>query len=124
MSNTNLDLLLSIVVIEMKRIQNIVSKSLAELTQTIVYWNEDNIDNVLDAIYDTIDTEMTNGNFSDIDCWLDEMFKSILVLGIPTDIFLGILTATLPAKSKLPNRNSFTKVVKKYCDEELLQGLE
>lgn len=67
---------------------------------------------------------MINGNFSDIDCWLDEMSKSILVLGIPTDIFLGILTATLPAKSKLPNRNSFTKVVKKYCDEELLQGLE
>lgn len=37
MSNTNLDVLLSIVVIEMKRIQNIVSKSLAELTQTIAY---------------------------------------------------------------------------------------
>jgi hypothetical protein len=84
------------------------------------------IDNALDMIYDAIDNAFSSGEFEQVNQFLD----SVLVPTITTDILLGILTATLSAKSKLANRPAFfTKVQAEFIargetDPKLLQGLE
>lgn len=80
-------------------------------------------DKQLDELYDIIDKLMTEG-----DWWLlNHLFYS---WGSPEstatlDIRLGIATATLAGKSKLPNRKMFLDKCKKlYPDPELWKGLD
>jgi len=72
--------------------------------------NPESLDAQLDTLYGWADGLMSSGRFADLDAAIaayrpDEM---------PTDILLGVLTATLPAKSKLPARVQF------YLDVERL----
>src|ERR1700742_2348282 len=60
-------------------------------------------DAALDELYDFIDEEFKDGYFKLIDdllSWIDTDSYSI-------NILIGLLSATLPAKTKLPNRKAF-----------------
>lgn len=61
------------------------------------------IDSALDALYDRIDDLLKTGEFMT----LDEMLRQASAGSFSTDILLGVLTATLPARSKLPGRAKF-----------------
>lgn len=84
------------------------------------------LDATLDGIYGQIDFLMTEGRFEEIDGTL----SSLKVGDIGIDLCLGYLTATLPAKSKLPSRRDFYSRAKEYAleygfDEPgLFDGLE
>jgi len=80
-------------------------------------------DKQLDDLYDVIDSMMKDGDWWLLDhlCWIWSSPQSNATL----DTRLGIATATLPAKSKLPNRKIFMKECKRlYPDPELWKGLE
>ena len=61
------------------------------------------IDETLDQLYDLIDEKFTAGHFEEVNRFLN----NVRVKDIHTDILMGILTATLPAKNKLPARETF-----------------
>lgn len=58
------------------------------------------IDSDLDRVFDRIDAMMRDGKFR----LLNELIENINAEDLPIDMLLGILTATLPARSKLPAR--------------------
>jgi hypothetical protein len=60
----------------------------------------------IDPIYDIIDAYMRYGKFDTINDWLRVIPKCTT-----TNHLLAYLTATLPAKSKLPYRPEFLKMV-------------
>lgn len=70
-------------------------------------------DLALDLIYESTDRFMRAGAFSELDALLATTSPDTLSL----DLLLGVLTATLPAKSRLPTRDSFLAKV-----EETLRG--
>ena len=81
------------------------------------------IDKELDDLYDLIDSLMKAGEWFVLnnlcDVWSSPQSNATL------DTRLGIATATLPAKSKLPNRKKFMKECKRlHPDSELWKGLE
>jgi hypothetical protein len=59
--------------------------------------------NELDLIYDIIDKKMYAGDLAGIDFIL----SSCICEKTSTDILLGLLTATLPVKTKLLDRQEF-----------------
>jgi len=65
-------------------------------------------DAALDLIYDSIDGMMRKGEFSRLNLLLPQLN----VNDLSADILLGLLTATLPARSRLSCRKEF------YCDAE------
>jgi len=65
-------------------------------------------DAALDLIYDSIDERLRNSQFPEIDTILAQLPTNEL----STDILLGLLTATLPARRKLDARRTF------YCEVE------
>jgi len=65
-------------------------------------------DAALDLIYDSIDEMMRGGQFSELDSLLERLPTNTL----SADMLLGVLTATLPARSRLANRKEF------FCDVE------
>ena len=67
----------------------------------------------LDLIYDQIDCKLKEQNFHEI----DELLKSINVAEYSVDLLLGLLTATLPAKSKLHSRAKFFSAVETTIKE-------
>jgi hypothetical protein len=82
-------------------------------------------DAALDLLYDNIDEQMRQGRFAD----LDLVLATLHVEDYSADMLLGLLTATLPARSRLLARASLlTKVEEtlrrrgKY-EEGLLVGL-
>jgi hypothetical protein len=83
-------------------------------------------DAALDLIYDSVDELMRKGEFPQ----LDSMLSKVEPASLSADILLGILTATLPARSRLAaRRDLFRKaesVLKARSDwqEGLLVGLE
>jgi hypothetical protein len=85
----------------------------------------EHIDKALDMLYDAIDSAFSHGEFKKV----DQFLGSVLVPNIHTDILLGILIATLSARSKLPNRPAFfCKVQTEFntrgeTDPNLLNGL-
>jgi len=80
----------------------------------------------LDLIYDAVDQLMRDNQFER----LDSMLVQTRVDDLSVDILLGILTATLPAKTRLPSRVAFflavEQLLKRRGDYEqgLLTGLE
>jgi hypothetical protein len=82
-------------------------------------------DAALDLVYDAIDEKLRNGEFQDV----DSMLAALHVADLSCDLLLGVLTATLPAKSRLPSRRavlSETESVLKRrgeYEEGLLTGL-
>jgi len=83
-------------------------------------------DAALDLIYDSIDQMLRNGQFSDLDTLLVRLPTNTL----SADMLLGVLTATLPARSRLSNRMEFFHNVEASLKERgefedgLLTGLE
>ncbi|MCH7989825.1 MAG: hypothetical protein IID46_11845 [Planctomycetes bacterium] len=83
-------------------------------------------DAALDLIYDSIDEMLRNGQFSNLDSLLVQLPTNTL----SPDMLLGVLTATLPARSRLSNRKEFFHNVEASLKERgeyedgLLTGLE
>ena len=83
-------------------------------------------DAALDLIYDAVDKLMRDRQFDQ----LDAILAPIAVVGLSVDILLGLLTATLPAKSRLPSRGAFFNAVEQSLkrrgvyEQGLLTGLE
>lgn len=88
--------------------------------------NHERTDAALDLIYDSIDDLMRNEQVQR----LDSILASIPITDLSTEILLGILTATLPAKSRLPMRAGFFNAVEQTIrqrgeyEEGLLTGLQ
>jgi hypothetical protein len=85
-----------------------------------------NTNQKLDWIFDWTDSLMREGRFGEIDRVLETMMPEYHEI----DELLGWLTATLPAKSKLPSRKQFYSDVegalkaKGLWEPGLLKGLE
>ncbi len=83
-------------------------------------------DAALDVLYDAVDDMLLDENIADIDCF----FANATVSDYSIDLLLGLLTVTLPARSKLMQRAAFFKSVKMELVERgeyeqgLLDGLE
>lgn len=77
-------------------------------------------------IYDYIDRLFRDGEFE----YCDSLLKSVIVENLDSDLIMGYLTATLPAKGKLPSRKDFLKRAKMEIkkrgedSEDLWWGLE
>ncbi|MFM9962764.1 MAG: hypothetical protein ACKV2Q_16260 [Planctomycetaceae bacterium] len=61
------------------------------------------VDAALDLIFARVDETFRRDEFSDCDQWL----QHLVVGDYSTDVLLGLLTATLPARSLLPSRPDF-----------------
>lgn len=73
----------------------------------------------IDKIYDDIDTLLCDGEFELVNKYLNPDFH----ISRDIDYLITILTITLAAKSKLPNRKLFFDETLKYCSRQLLSGL-
>lgn len=82
-------------------------------------------DAALDLIYDQVDELMQRGEFDR----LNSLLKTVNTDELSTDLLLGILTSTLPARNKLTERRSFFAAAKQSIDSRgenedgLLTGL-
>lgn len=82
--------------------------------------------NQLDAIYEWADDLMKAGRFQ----YLDAAIAAFHPEEMATDDLLGVLTATLPVRSKLPARKAFYQAVERVLtargemEPGLLKGLE
>lgn len=74
----------------------------------------------LDYIYDMYDGWFRAGEFG----LADKCLANQQALREPVDFLLAHLTATLPAKSKLPSRAAFVERCRAIFGDELLGGLE
>lgn len=85
-----------------------------------------NIDAALDIIYDNVDSLLSEGKLTT----LDSLLKSAEVNALSTDLLLGLLTSTLPAKTKLLSRKDLFQAVegelrkRKEWEDGILTGLE
>ncbi len=85
-----------------------------------------NHDAALDILYDKIDGLLRSERFDEV----DQLLSNIDVDDLSPDLLLGILTASLPAKSKLPSRTVFFEKVETSLkdrgiwEDNLLVGLE
>jgi DNA repair exonuclease SbcCD ATPase subunit len=83
-------------------------------------------DAALDLIYDRIDTLLVKGKFEEVDSVLRDADPKRLSV----DILLGLLTSTLPARTKLSTRAKFFAEVEREIrrrdqwEDGLLTGLE
>lgn len=83
-------------------------------------------DAALDLIYDSIDELMRESLFSE----LDHVLSQVPVRRTSTDVLIGLLTATLPARTKLQNRGQLFRDVERELrergemEDNLLTGLE
>jgi hypothetical protein len=78
-------------------------------------------DSALDLLFDQIDEMLLASDFSRVDRLLLETAPESLSV----DLLIGLLTATLPAKDRLPNRKYFLERVERSLQErgELESGL-
>jgi hypothetical protein len=80
----------------------------------------------LDLIYDGVDQLMRTGKFRELEATVSAMNAS----GFSTDLLLGMLTATLPVKNRLPSRAKLFRDTENILrqrgeyDQGLLIGLE
>jgi hypothetical protein len=85
-----------------------------------------NIDAALDIIYDQINWRLKEQKFYET----DQLLQNVNVAEYSVDLLLGLLTATLPARSKLRSRAQFFSEVEAVLKERgqwednLLVGLE
>jgi len=78
------------------------------------------IDSKLDKLHDSIDSFFKRGSFSTVDI----IIEYLAMRETDTDLLLGYLTVTLPAKSSLNNRAKLYERCKSMMNQELLKGLE
>ena len=84
------------------------------------------VDRGLDILYGTVDDILYSGDYST----LDSAFENIDASTAPLDFLLGMLTASLPVKTRLPSRAAFFSKVKDVItarddyEDGLLTGLE
>jgi hypothetical protein len=84
------------------------------------------LDPALDVLYDRVNDLLKARNFSA----LDMLLRQVDADAFSVDILLGLLTASLPAKSKLPSRSKFYAKAEASIkqrgewEEGLLTGLE
>jgi len=87
---------------------------------------EGRVDAALDMVYDTIDGLLLAGRFDEC----DRLLGAVKPGGCPAYILLGLLTVTLPAGGKLPQRGKLMGLVRKALRVQgldadgLLAGLE
>jgi hypothetical protein len=85
----------------------------------------DHIDAALDLLYDGFDELFRRGEFARADTFLSQ----VTVDECSVDFLLGILTASLPARGRLPSREQFYRAVELHLqsrgefEEGLLTGL-
>lgn len=85
-----------------------------------------NVDAALDLLYDRVDELLCGGNFEEIDRMLREASPTVM----PTELAIGVLTASLPARGRLRFRGVFFDKVEQLLeqrgerDARLLRGLE
>jgi hypothetical protein len=78
--------------------------SLDELLEPVLQLEKHGrIDSALDALYDRVDDLLKTEEFET----LDGMLRQAKVESLSADVLLGLLTATLPARAKLPARANF-----------------
>lgn len=83
------------------------------------------IDKQLDEIFDIFDDELIKGRFDHCNTMLQE----VQIYATHTDLLIGYLTVTFPARDKLAYRSGFFKAVEKeikkrgHYQEGLLDGL-
>ncbi len=86
----------------------------------------DRLNSALDLVYDSIDEMLRTGKLSQ----LDSILATIPVNELSRDLLIGFLTATLPARSRLPARKKlFADTMRSLSErgefeEGLLTGLE
>jgi len=84
------------------------------------------VDQGLDVLYGAVDNILYSGDYST----LNDALESTHVAGAPLDFLLGMLTASLPVKTRLAARPAFFAKVKDVLSqqadykEDLLAGLE
>lgn len=61
-------------------------------------------DEALDIVYDLFDDTLREGRYSDVDTLLESLANCVSIFS--SSVLIGILTATLPTKSRLPHRAS------------------
>lgn len=82
-------------------------------------------DRALDELYDVVRGTLRAGDFE----YVDEFLRTIPVTQVPLHLMLGVLTSTLPAKSRLPARQEYKEKVRKELEsrqiyrDSLLSGL-
>ncbi len=80
----------------------------------------------LDLLYERIDQFFRRGRFADV----DSIVANTNYATLSTNLLVGLLTATLPAKSKLPSRAHLFRQAeslikeRREWDDDLLTGLE
>jgi hypothetical protein len=80
----------------------------------------------LDKLHEKFDKMMWEGKYQEIDDMLATMYPDNLSI----TVMLGVLTSTLPIKSRLTNRPAFFEMVKAEIilrgnmEDQLLDGLE
>ncbi len=78
------------------------------------------IDKAMDVVFDEIDGMLGRGSF---DC-CDDLLPMIDVTRLDSNLMVGFLTITLPAKDKLKNRDALVKRIEQELDDpKLLDGL-
>jgi len=88
--------------------------------------NIGHVDAALDVLYDRIEDLLKAKQF----LALDELFQQAIADSMSVDIILGLLTATLPARKRLPTRSRFFATAESSIktrgewEEGLLTGLE
>ena len=113
-------------VIEVRRslIQTSVLDSLLQQVKQLE--RRGRIDAALDVLYDRVDGLLRSNKFEA----LDDALGCVNTVQLTTDVIIGLLTASLPAKSKLPSRARFfataEKTIKSRNEWEvgLLDGLQ
>lgn len=76
---------------------------------------------ILDFFYDIVDSRLKADKFEE----MDNMLKALSEVKLESvGTILAFLTATLPAKSKLPERKTFLEAYRHKLTPDLLKGLE
>lgn len=101
------------------------SKGESFITRVTRLEEKGNVDSALDLLYDGFDQLLRDGRFQEVDAIL----RCLDVAHLSGDILIGVLTATLPARSRLASRDDFRRKVqdslteRDAMEEGLLTGL-
>ncbi len=96
------------------------------VTEAEVLANNGDIDGALAIIFDRLDEAFSSGAFGQVNKWLGAIDTD----RFSSDVLLGVLAASFPAKSELPARQIFWCCVKEtfarrdVSEDHLLAGLE
>ncbi len=88
--------------------------------------NAGNTDAALDLLYENVNGKLSLGRFKDV----DSVLETTEPMSLSVDLMLGLLTSTLPARTKLPSRSTFFQKSeaairdRNEWEDGLLTGLE